>query len=548
MNSWHTSIWRSVIFIILFVDCSRPHIAKTNCGKGAPCTAGWYCVHDACRKLCHSNDECSNSGETCVDEVCLPATGIGDLPAGSVCDDDKNCESGICVLDWAGVASYCALLDHCVLKEGNSVLQIANGIPDCFGSFGYRTCDGANSRWSDFIPCDRVLCGAACSTGEQKEDRKMCQGNKSCVNMLGCSELCVLLDEEVEDVCPIDDCPLGCEPTTGVCIADCLTNNECEPNVCRGGTCQTQGTLGQACDAVDGNTDCLQTPIALNCLRGQCVAGECAINNDCTLLEVCRSTICQPVGLLDESCDIEDVDADCSQTPIPMICASNGICKIKIGSTCTLTNGTQCVDGFCTCQNADCTGNRICSHDVCAPCKFSSTGESCDGNLVEGTFCPTAGECAEGICKIPDGQECTSSPSNCRHFCRCSNAFCTVLTCTAADCGPCEYDTGDFNNLTCDGGELSDGSIYNGGSQGLCASGDLCYPVPGLNNDECRPAGNGNCKAECPTAVCELPDIPHDGFGDFCSCTVQGSCGEANVQPLTCSSDGNCANACVCVL
>ncbi len=73
-------------------DCIQPNYCcrKIECNTDAECAEPWYCIEDRCKeKSCTEPADCTRSGHTCLNGVCIKKE----------CDDHSQCESKLCDLD-----------------------------------------------------------------------------------------------------------------------------------------------------------------------------------------------------------------------------------------------------------------------------------------------------------------------------------------------------------------------------------------------------------------------------------------------------------------
>jgi hypothetical protein len=146
-----------------------------------------------------------------------------DVAAGEPCDEDSDCSSGRCGLDFDGDSHVCAeTTTHCVDEAGGVVSQFADGEVFCGSGDGYRVC-GAGA-WSPAPPDAPVLCAAATCDGGcgyvTDEDNQCVSGLA-----LGVDGGCEHEDLGVGAVCL--DCgdlaavPGGCSSGIGACSKGC---------------------------------------------------------------------------------------------------------------------------------------------------------------------------------------------------------------------------------------------------------------------------------------------------------------------------------------
>jgi hypothetical protein len=124
-----------------FLCSGQPVVAPGS----SSCVA--VCTDEAYKKQCKNGHHCDGG-------QCVP-----DLDEGAVCDEDTDCGSGRCGLEWDGDKSFCAKSkSHCVLEEGGQVLARESGWVECKGTAGHRTCN--DGFWSPLPPAPAVLCEA----------------------------------------------------------------------------------------------------------------------------------------------------------------------------------------------------------------------------------------------------------------------------------------------------------------------------------------------------------------------------------------------------
>jgi hypothetical protein len=229
-------------------NCELRPLPGTSCETGNRCTAD----------TCDANGQCQQGPETvtCPQcQRCNPETGT--CTAGP---DEVACEDG----------DLCTLGDTChngSCRSGNRTV-----CDQC------QTCDSSSGACRPDLGQDNQTCddGNACTVGDTCQTGVCVAGS-----LKGCDD---------NNECTAD----SCDPVTGTCNHEPLTNvpcetdNQCTANVCQNGVCTTGPAIVtcppcHACEADTGT--CLNTCTGnQTCQNGQCVSeptdGPCGLCTD----------------------------------------------------------------------------------------------------------------------------------------------------------------------------------------------------------------------------------------------------------------------------
>ncbi|MBM4353830.1 MAG: hypothetical protein FJ109_08545 [Deltaproteobacteria bacterium] len=228
------------------------------------------------------------SGFHCDQGVCT-----ADLPAGAACDEDSDCKSGLCGLDFDGDASVCAATKtHCVDEAGGVTTQYADGEVFCGAGDGYRVCTAGG--WNPASPDSPVLCGAGLcdgGCGYVTDEDNLCVSGLA----LGVDGGCELEDlglgvtcQDCGDLTALPGaCAAGLAACSKACGADCLSGETVDSgqDVC------WANADGEAYDRVDACA-----------LQGQqCVFADDGHASD-KLVKDCGAFDCYGAGLCHTDC------------------------------------------------------------------------------------------------------------------------------------------------------------------------------------------------------------------------------------------------------
>ncbi len=308
---------------------------------------GYRCDGVKCRIGCTVDEECVAT-LFCRDNACH-----GLLSVGTACKDDLYCESAIC---------------ECASADCSERRCAESRCPDCqFVETNGAGCNGTIDGVEHGKCTGSSVCQAGACKGENGGDCAQdaecisgsCDANGKCAAPAGLGETC--------NSAP--DCRGDLQCESGKCLSPngvtCPKDDDCASGSCSAsGICGNPQDLGQSCNS---ESDCIGTLVCSTespraCRRppgstctsdGQCVTGSCgAIPN----------RFCQHPGQLNAACDSH---GDCSGN---LICHGGGypvgVCKVRVGDSCTSTNqcGIYCGAGTCNPQEQSdpCTFDEEC--------------------------------------------------------------------------------------------------------------------------------------------------------------------------------------------
>ena len=385
-----------------------------------------------------------NDGQPCTLDVCAGAAGCSHNPApfatacdldGTACTQD-HCLAGKCV---SGGKPNCGYTDPCTAdacdpSNGNCTHTPTTGPCDdgngctigdtCQGSCvsgAAKVCNDNNSCTLDGCDPGSGQCtftpfapGVSCNDGSKCTYSDQCAGGVCMGKPLICDDGLVCTD----DLC---DPSQGCQhpPIDGIACNDglpCTTGD-----VCTGGVCKAQGTLG--CD--DGN------PCTIDACGGG--AGSCShtISTSacddgtlCTVGDSCATGVC--VGKQTSCDDANPCTTDSCDPKIGCVFADNDV-ACNDGNACTV--GDKCAGGACVGQGMNCDDGIACTKDVCdaasGGCGHTPDKSLCDdGEICTLDACLTATGCKHDL--IPQccgGSQCATDevciqyPDNLVPFC-----------------------------------------------------------------------------------------------------------------------------------
>lgn len=393
--------------------------------------------------------ETATAGDTCDGGACNPPPAERDISIGI---DPPRQDLGVPPTTPEGDGGV----------ETDALLLIDGSLPpDAFRP--PATCETRNDG-----VCDEPSSGGVCPAGTDPEDcRERCETAADCPPGEFCRDgACVPSDDQGctrDDDCDADE---HCDLASGECVAEtppggCMRSADCGP--------------GEVCN--------LQTN---TCMAA--AGGECEIDADCGLRDVCRDGACVPVGG-GEAGHACDGPAQCPE----------GICITEAESAGQLPGGlcaADCLDdadcngGLCALLDAnfgifgciaacrrseDCRADWVCYPDPAAPSPYCVP----DCRLVGcgGAAC----DAATGLC---DGGGGGGGPDSCRFA---FDGFCDEpLGCEpGTDTTDCEGGGGDFCPYTNDG---------------ECDEPFLC--APGTDAADC--GGGGGCMADVDCAAGQI--------------------------------------------
>jgi hypothetical protein len=321
---------------------------NAECSAGE-CTRG-VCCNRACDRTCQV---CSAQGQ-CIDQSSQEACGNGaacfgvdncKLPAGRACSQN-------------GGDAQCGS-GQCERRLGGTgAADRICCLDDCGNSL---QCNGQNR-------CQAPTAGAgeACGAAGQLQ----CQTGLSCVDGVCCREACGGYCER-------------CQAGTGTCVAvpagqqeaDPVSGNNCTNGFeCTGTRNGCRARTGQPCSSTDGS----------DCVSGNCEATASGAR-------VCCSQNC--------------AQGQFCNTQLQCVECNNG------DTRCAQGGRQQCNNGFW--QNAACPGSLQCQGQGTCGC---NSGTPCSNQCVNtaddenncgrcGSVC--GGTCVSGVCRAPEGANCT---------------------------------------------------------------------------------------------------------------------------------------------
>ena len=463
------------------------------------------------------------------------------------CDDNSQCESGICIEGPDGTkrcAKPCegGCEDGWECKEFGAsesavYVCVPTPKPECIPTL--EQCDGEDND------CDGETDETFCDDGNPCTD-DVCDPKLAVDGALGCTAVNI-------DI-PCDDNNL------------CTTGDTCSAGSCKSGTAKDCNDFNSctvdACDLPTG--ECTNTVIEGPCDDGSactvgdvCIAGACAPGPppDCDDSNPCTDDLCDPQDGCknpDNSSPCEDGDlctqgdtctqGKCASAP-PIDCDDNNECTKNfcdpalvsdLSNGCTHTDITDiCSDG------EDCTVGDVCSGGKC----IAGAPKTCDDNkpcTVDG--CDSHGNCVNAVnpdsLACDDGDACTTDDT-CNHAGDClgtgtkcdDNEPCTVDSCDT-NTGKCVYENNSGASCS-DGDNCSLGDKCQGGK---CLSGQLKLCDDGLacTNDACDQT-TGECSFVNNASACD--DNNPCTLSDKCSA---GKCAGTLKDAASCSDGNGC--------
>jgi hypothetical protein len=261
------------------------------------------------------------------------------------------------------------------------------------------------------------------------------------------------------------DCGGSCSPCADA--KNCMTNTDCQSQVCRLGGCRPLTCANGLKNGDETDTDC-----GGSC--GPCADGAaCGVTADCGSSR-CLGGFCQTASCTDSIKNGGETDADC-------------------GGTCT----AKCADDKSCLVDSDCTAGHPCQTGICRPatCVGTCGGATC-GRCPDGQTCSTASDCQSNYCPAAT---CTRPP--CSDGIR--NGWETDVDCGTADVVTCRTSSG---TPTCLGGTpgcTSGGTISCVALTPTCTVGS---PTCGGGTGCAACAGGKICdsSADCLSGACRL--------------------------------------------
>ncbi len=347
-----------------------------------------------------------------------PGLGIGYVQPGGVCDEDIQCNSGICAEGICCQTSCESLCDVCAAGTG---------------ACEPRSCDDSDLCTTDSCnPAD----GQCVNEAVDCDDSNLCTTD-SCNPVDGqCLNEAVSCDDS--NLCTTD----SCNPVDGQCLNEavsCDDSNLCTTDSCNpvDGQC-----LNEAVSCDDSN---LCTTDSCNPMDGQCVneAVSCDDSNLCT------TDSCNPE---DGQCVNEAVDCDDSNLCTTDSCnPADGQCLNEAvdcddSNLCT-TDSCNPADGQCVNEAVDCDDSNLCTTDSCNPADGQCLNEAVDcddSNLCTTDSCnPVDGQCLNEVVDCDDSNLCTTDSCNPSTGCEFTPKVC------ASDDNPCTNDACDESTGLC---------------------------------------------------------------------------------------------------
>jgi hypothetical protein len=205
---------------------------------------------------------------------------------------------------------------------------------------------------------------------------------------------------------------LNCGPDDTACAPSGAVQGYCKANACV--SCSAGVPGNAACSAAYGNG------AGYVCVAGNCLAGQCASNAECSPGQLCGAASANQCG----SCS---GDAQCTSS------SSYGTGYLCIGGAC--------VSADCRADN-DCQSGQICGLNVPNRCAGCAVDDQCHNDTTSygsSFICDTsAGRCVAGSC-TPNNQVCSKNSAD----------FCCAAACVAGNCCSSLDCAGMGNNVTC---------------------------------------------------------------------------------------------------
>jgi hypothetical protein len=495
-----------------------------------------YCL--AGQALCQSSADCEDP------EVCVPfpsadgkkmepgCSKLGDLPPGSVCDDDANANN---LPASERCSDFYCLNDHC-----SEVCEMSSDCPE------HMVCNTINFCMDS--GCSTIAAIGMCYWMEGP--LTACDGNGDCPAGSYCGYyLPPGSASTVQKVCVNQNCDPANVNTCMPLGSDCyqVTDKECFGDFCIG------SGEDYFCSALcKDDTDC---PSNMLCglLRvsdtqttGACIPGRCAGNSDCKPDEVCMPTVgpnntiigaCESTsgtiefgGACNDSANPDPCKGFCFDGHCSSMCDTDADCGA--GGVCSQIG--FCLDSYCNeigygavCRWFPGSGNPCGAHDDCPAgemCNFYTnptgtevvkicTTQNCDPSVPE--------QCA------PAGGECGTGKPPCFGDLCLTGGYCSTLCDVNADCP---------QGMICGAIGLSE-TLSIGGCIKFEGSGEAC-------------GSNADCADNNPAEVCEFVGTVN-GIETLCATpTANGANpGETCNQTVLCANDlcltaGYCSAVC----
>lgn len=471
---------------------------------------GWDCSMSneaTLQAFCNGAGACpATQTQQCDPFLCGPTGCFGPCTSDIECLDGKYCSAGMCV-DKLSNGTTCAAGNQC--SSGHCIDGVCcdgtcNGQCEaCDVSGKEGTCSAVTGDPHGARPAcntDGSQCGGTCNgatrfTCEYPGAGVRCRDASCAADVATVAAFCT-----GAGTCPPEvrqDCaPFQCGATQ--CAGDCSIDANCNlGQVCVAGVCRDPALNGTACAS------------GKECISGQCVDGFCcnsACNGQC------------------EACDVSGQEGAC--TPVSgaphgtrPACSSDGsacagVCNGTDGASCFYAgNEVECRAPSCAAGIATlpgkCIGTGSCSglqQQACTP--FACSGTKCNGNCTTDAQCGASEFCAGGVCRGKSnlGDVCTADNE-------CLGGFCTDGVCCAERCdGQCQ-------------------SCNEPAAAGAC---QVIVGAPRGGRQAC--SGFGPCASTCigdQADACQFPDSSTECGVGTCSNGV-------STNPATCNGGGTC--------
>ena len=552
-------------------DCDLAHCWQNQC---VGCTIDAQCTASACGTAwCNSTLHVCQAHEPCTLDHCFGGhcgyTGVGEcpkpdcgiavyIPANHSCSQQvyctgPRCSNGTCLQCLS--VSECTQTPPCGTRActtGSCVYNTLCNGAHCFNN----TCGCAATAECAAVPnCHDVRCdaqthtclaSARCAADHcRNETCVQCMVTEQCTQVQPCgSAACVAGNCTYNTPCNLQHC------FNGTC--GCASDGECAPGACNRAwcdpthhTCQQetlctggQRCVGGACVTCASASEC---PAVSACGTAQCLAGECAYTEPCSL-DHCIAGECK------ECINV----GDCTERPqcgtaacIGYSCSYTRECDLErcFGDLCLpCGRDANCVTPPCgrawcnmtthTCgSELRCAANH-CFNDTCATCISAAECTPvppCGWTECVGGTCATHVECAANHCVNASCVECLTA-AECPDAPRCGWARCTA--------GACSY------------GAPCDGAHCNGTNVCVeCLSAAECTEVPPCGSAACT-AGACVYSAPCDPAHCSWSGCIECVNASECHgagpCEATTCAGGVCEYRLTCADVSHCVgNACV---
>ena len=564
---------------------------QTNCGAYV-CNGTAGCLTDCTSNddaKCITADHCVNASNTCV----------GDLGAGTSCQEDSDCTSTHCRTAWGGGSKLCAQdASSCVFDDGS---QIANTGTRCSGtdpSFSTKTCTAG--VWTSQVNCGTYKCNgttscyANCDTNDDAKCVKdtycdEAQNPDACVGQLAAGSGCNGNSDCLSNACRTDwdGSGLFCAQDGTSCVFDTgsgVTQHSNAQTRCSGAdptfttkTCSSgiwsspSNCSGYVCN---GTTSCY-TDCSSNQDSKCIIADHCDGTNHC-IADFASGTACtEPSDCSSNYCrtDWDGSGTFCAQDSLSCVYDTgssrnqyNNGSSLCTGSdpnfntkTCTAggwISQASCAPYVCNSTQTACYGDCSGNDDLkCIQADHCGTGSVCLADLAAGAACVEGSDCASGYCRSDydaSGTFCADDATSC--VAAGTNATATDVNTTVANCYNGDRylcSNGSWSSTDCLLYECNAGTCYTNcesNRDDRCVSAAHCDTVAGTNNDVCSadlPAGVSCLEdSDCVSGHCR---DDWDSIGRFCaddatSCVAAGTNSTAtdvNTGDASCNNGGS---------